>query len=264
MKIATVIVTYDKVAHAKVQMEIIKIIWKQFPHLKNVDIYHVFNGRREWYPKRYLEKKLIRVPSQPHFEGAAGMIDQGIQTVLKSGIKYDYIMVCSADVWITKPQPVAELLETMQQQQTKLATSWWHLPGLHATEWFIVERGLAEKIFPLNFGDFSYSTQVLKYVTQLVSRFPFLKPPLVEACFTLKINKGLQESSQGKSARLLNGRKFIHFQNRFVSEELGYTSQHDLKHKMEILPSDADQILAEAHAPTYLKLKAALAKFDQI
>lgn len=264
MKIATVIVTYDKVAHAKIQMEIIKILWKQFANLKHVDIFHVFNGRREWYPKRYLEKKLIRVPSQSHYEGAAGMIDQGIQAVLKSGVKYDYIMVSSADVWVTKPQSVSELLTAMQKHKTVLATSWWHMPGLHATEWFIVERGIAEKIFPLNFSDFSHSNPILKYVSRLITVFPFVKPPLVEACFTLKIHEGLQHAKTHQSARLLNGRKFIHFQNRFVSEELGYTSQHDLKHKMEILPEDVDRTLEKAQAQTYLKLKAALHKFDQI
>src|SRR3989338_1476900 len=89
-KIASIIITYNRVDEAKAQMDIIRELWQ--PIFGTIDIYHEFNGEKDWYPEKYKEDHLRRHKPMSHFLGANHMLNQGFKHVLESGKKYDYII----------------------------------------------------------------------------------------------------------------------------------------------------------------------------
>ncbi len=111
-----VISTYNRVIDAKVQMELVRNLWHKEKILKNITIYHLFNGKKEWYPKKHLENFLIRCKNPGFYEGAGLLIDTGIEKILKSKKKFDFIIVSSADVWLIKPVLLAKILKQMDKK----------------------------------------------------------------------------------------------------------------------------------------------------
>lgn len=71
------IYTYNRIDDAKINMEIIKNVWQADDYFENLEIIHAFNGKKEWYEKKYLEDKLVRIRNTWHFQGASDLIDVG-------------------------------------------------------------------------------------------------------------------------------------------------------------------------------------------
>ena len=118
LKIASIIVTYNRVEEAKAQMDIIRELWQ--PMFESVDIYHEFNGEKLCHPQKYKEDFLHRHKPMPHFVGANHMLNQGIKHVLESGNKYDYIIASSADVWFYDPKKIKEVIK--KEKKAKVET----------------------------------------------------------------------------------------------------------------------------------------------
>lgn len=222
LKIASIIITYNRISEAKAQMDIIRELWQ--PLFAQVDIYHEFNGKKDWYPKKYKEDWLHRHQPMPHFIGANHMLNQGFKHVLDSDKKYDYIIAASADVWFYDQKRLKKILLECHKRKIQLVTSLW--AGLVlGTEFFILTPALAKKVFPLNF------TQAInKY---RLFRWTYTKISIFESIFTLKVIRVLKNPNK---IYLIPGRKTVWTANRFWSPNF-YASHHDRnQRRQDVLP----------------------------
>lgn len=223
LKIASIIITYNRVDEAKAQMDIIRELWQ--PFFKNIDIYHEFNGKKQWYPKKYKENHLHYHKPMSHFLGAGHMLNQGIKHVLQSDQKYDYIIATSADAWFFDPKKLKKVILACKKKKIQLATSL--LAGVMlGTEFFILTPDLAKKVFPLRFKGL-----VKRY--RLIEWAHLSKIGIFETLFTLQMIKTLKNPNK---IYLIPGRKVVLPINRYWSPHF-YASHHDQsKRKKDILP----------------------------
>lgn len=212
LKIASVIVTYNRIDEVKAQMDIVRELWQ--PMFESVDIYHEFNGKRSWYPEKYKEDFLHRHKQMPHFLGANYMLNQGIKHALSSNKKYDYIIATSADTWFYDPKKLKKVILACHKKRFQLATSLWGLVVL-GTEFFIITPDLARKVFPLRF------TKIIDKYNLL--RWAHSKVAVLEAIFTLKVARVLKRPHK---IYLIPGRRTVWPKNRFHSPNF-YASHHD-------------------------------------
>ncbi len=223
IKLASIIITHNRVEEVKAQMDIIRELWQ--PLFESIDIYHEFNGKKAWYPKKYQEDNLYRHKPMAHFFGASHMINQGMRHVLNSGKKYDFIIVTSADVWFYDPKKLKEVILKCRRQRFQLATSLWAGIGL-STEFFILSPELAKKVFPLRFSHIIKKYGLLKWT--------YTKIAIFESIFTLKVMRVLKNPNK---IYLIPGRRAIWLKNRFYSSNF-YASHHDQrKRKKDISPN---------------------------
>lgn len=223
IKLASIIITHNRVEEAKAQMDIIRELWQ--PMFESIDIYHEFNGKKAWYLKKYQEDNLYRHKLMSHFLGANHMLNQGIKHVLSSGKKYDFIIVTSADTWFYDPGKLKKIILTCRRSQFQLATSLWAGIVL-STEFFILSPELAKKVFPVRFSQVINKNRLLKWTYTKISIF--------ESIFTLKVMKVLKNPNK---IYLIPGRRTIWPKNRFYSSNF-YASHHDQsKRKMDISPN---------------------------
>lgn len=224
IKIASVIVTYNRIAEAKAQMDIIRELWQ--PLFSQIDIYHEFNGKKKWYLSKYKEDYLHRHKQMPHFIGANYMLNQGIKHVLSSKQKYDFIIAASADTWFYEPKRLKKIILTCQKNRVHLATSLW--AGIvFSTEFFIITPELAKKVFPLKF---IYT--ISKYKFDKLAQYS--KLAILETIFTIQVMKVLKNPNR---ICLIPGRKTVWPKlNRHWSPNF-YASHHDRnQRKKDILP----------------------------
>jgi len=161
--IGVLIYTYNRVDDAKINIDIIRNVWEKSKHFKDIKIVHSFNGKGEWYPKKYLENYLVATKNSWHFQGAADLIDAGIKTFQKKHKSVDYVIVLASDTWLIKPTYVESLLNKMKRDILYLATCPWGLPERNeikdvgmAVDFFIIDLKWATKykMFPINYADF--------------------------------------------------------------------------------------------------------------
>ena len=222
LKIASLIVTYNRIGEVKAQMDIIRELWQ--PLFDSVDIYHEFNGENSWYPKKYKEDFLNRHKKMPHSIGANHMLNMGIKRILESGRKYDYIIATSADVWFYNPKKLKKIILTITKNKFQLATSLWGVIAL-GTEFFIITPDLAKKVFPIRLSLFISRSGLLKWAHSKIAIF--------ESIFTFKVMRVVKNP---KKIYLIPGRRSVLIKNRFYSPNF-YASHHDIKaRKRDLLP----------------------------
>ncbi|MBI2334493.1 hypothetical protein HYU96_01710 [Candidatus Daviesbacteria bacterium] len=212
IKLASLIITYNRVAEAKAQMDIIREAWQ--PLLDKIDIYHEFNGEKNWYPEKYQEDFLHRHKNMSHFIGANHMLNQGMKRILESGKKYDFIIATSADTWFYDPKKLKGVILTCARRRLQLATSLWFGVML-STEFFLITPELARKVFPLHFTHIINRYKPLQWAHTKISIF--------ESVFTLQVIKVLKNPNK---IYLIPGRRTIWLKNRFYSPNF-YASHHD-------------------------------------
>ncbi len=162
MNIGCLIYTYDRTDDALILMEIVREQWSKF--FPKVYITHCFNGRKSWYPKKYLEDKLIRQTNPGHFAGASNLIDAGMTHFMQVGKKenIESVVVLAADTWLLKPDYLYRLLENMRRMEKVLATTPWGMPGDDlknkgfAGDFFVINLDWAKRnrFFPINYQKF--------------------------------------------------------------------------------------------------------------
>lgn len=223
IKIASLIITHNRVDEARAQMDIIRELWQ--PMFETVDIYHEFNGKQSWYPKRYKEDFLHRHKQMSHFFGANHLLNQGFKHVLESENKYDFIIATSADAWFYDPKKLKAIILTCSKNRYQLATSLWGIMGL-GTEFFIIIPELANKIFPLRFRQILRKYKLLKWTHAKLGIF--------ESLFTLYMIKVLKNPNK---IYLIPGRRTVWPPtNRYWSPNF-YASHHDPeKRRRDIAP----------------------------
>lgn len=236
MKIASVIITYNRVIHAKIQMDIIKNLWSKEKELNNIDIYHSFNGPRNLYPKKYIENHLIRCKNPGFYEGATLLINTALSKIFKQKVNYDFIIVTSADVWLIKPAYLCNVLNKMKKKNYQLATSIWYIPNQYATEFFIISPQLAKDVFPLNLSEYKLITTLGKKSVKIRN----LQIPILEFSLANKVGKVVKKNpikygSINESVYFIPGRKYVHPLNRSYSPQIGYYSHHNLNKKISLI-----------------------------
>ncbi len=244
-RFAVIITTHQRVLDAKIAMELIRFLWQKNQNLRNIDIYHAFNGERKWYPKKYLEDVLIRREPKDHYEGAADLIDAGMKKVFSSGKQYEAIIVQSSDVFIIKPQKIVQLINTLNDKYL-LATSLWpsftFIPRYFASEFFIIKPDLARKIFPLDLPRFFMAKPWDLFLYALTKRVPILTVPKVELCLSEKILKETKSNFWSFKwldyIYLIPNRKIVWAQNRVYTQQMGYYSHHNINKKTQLISHD--------------------------
>jgi hypothetical protein len=242
MKIAVLIITFDRIEDAKINMDIITQIWSKNQIFNSIDIYHAFNGDLNNYPKPYLEKIFIHRNNLGHYQGAADLIDAGIKKIIDSNYSYDYIFVMSGDVWLIKPYKLAQILLEMENKHYLLAASLWpntfFEPTIFASEFFIISPSLARKVFPFKMKQFYQNHKLKNLLIKITKHTSIIRLPQVEVCFTSKVMDAISCSFFSlkwmKHVRLLPGREIVYGINRFYSPRLGYLSHHDLEKKKKL------------------------------
>lgn len=161
--IGVLIYTYNRIDDARINMEIIRNIWRGTKPFQDVKIVHAFSGKKEWYPKKYLENELVAIKNSWHFQGAADLIDAGVKTFERKYKNIDYVIVLASDTWLVDPGYVREILLKMKKEGSYLATCAWGLPERNsiadvgvAVDFFIIDAKWAKKykMFPIRFGNF--------------------------------------------------------------------------------------------------------------
>jgi hypothetical protein len=170
--IGVLIYTYNRTDDARINMEIIRNVWKKSKYFKNVKIIHCFNGEKKWYPEKYLEDELVIMKNTWHFQGAADLIDAGINKFNKKYRDIDYVIILAADTWLINPNYLENLLVKFWEKKSNLATCRWGLPKRNdfadvgiALDFFVVDLKWAKKyrMFPIGYKDFfeKYSDLIL-------------------------------------------------------------------------------------------------------
>jgi hypothetical protein len=184
-------------------MEIIRNVWSKSKKLE-VKIIHSFNGQKSWYAKKYLEDDLIYIKNSGHFQGAAELIDAGINIVAKKYKNTDYVIVLASDTWLIKPDYLEKILSQMESDNKCLASCPWGLPKYNdlrevgmAVDFFILNYQWAKKyeMFPVSYGDFfnKYS-DLFFYQGRSIMLEKLMFGRFIQALFReSKINVGLRQ-----------------------------------------------------------------------
>ncbi len=163
-KIRVLIYTYNRTDDARINMGIIRNEWSRLKLFKKVKIIYAYNGKKEWYPEKYLEDELVRIKNSWHFQGASDLIDAGFKTIKEKYKDLGYIIVLAADTWMIKPEYIEKIIREMSAKKLLWTTCPWGRKGQNemrdvgaATDFFIINCKWATKnrMFPLNFKIFS-------------------------------------------------------------------------------------------------------------
>lgn len=174
LNIGFLIYTYNRIDDAKINMEIIRDIWTRSKLFSDIKIIHAYNGKKGWYPKKYLEDDLVIIKNTWHFQGAAELIDSGIKKIQDKYKNIDYIIILSADTWLIKPKYVDNIIQNMNKDNLYLAACPWGLPEHNdianvgmAVDFFVIDFKWSKryKMFPINYKRFynKYSDLLLYY-----------------------------------------------------------------------------------------------------
>lgn len=192
-RLGVLITTHDRVDDARINMEIIRSLWRDSSVYSSVAIVHAHNGPREI--DRYHADLLVRQPNEAtHFRGAAALIDQGLRALNLHFPDIRYAVVLTADAWLYKPSWLDELLCKLLKESYTLASARWRIedfanrlfpsgPSLPsellptdglATDCFVVDVQWAVKwgMSPLAYGQFLDKYEDLLNYSQ---EMPFLE-----------------------------------------------------------------------------------------
>lgn len=187
-QVGVAVTTYDRIDDARCCLEILRSVWQPAP-FPELTVVHAYSGPAGRYTPK-LEDRLVRVgPSRSHYEGAAALLDAGLQALSEQSVRY--AVAFTGDVWAYRPAWVASVIEEMATSELRLAAASWRIdpaahgvirasgPGLLptdglATDFLILDLPWAFKhrLLPLDYGLFidSYA-DLLNYLQEM----PFLE-----------------------------------------------------------------------------------------
>lgn len=228
MNIAYLIISHNRITQTKAQMDLIKNLYSKYPLLSNIDLFHAYNGDSKEYPEPYIGEKIIRRENLGHFRGATDLINSGIKEILNQSKKYKYIIVASGDVWFVNPELIENTLKNMNEQNKLLCTSFWYEQQF-ATEFFIIESSLAEKVFPLDLIKFEKEHPYLYFLSKLK------KHPTVEILFRERValNTNLEND-----VIFFDGMEHISYGTRWIRKKVKYYSPHDTRRIKKVIKEE--------------------------
>lgn len=230
LKLAYIVITYDKLEHAKLQIESIRNSWQDDKRIESMYIAHIYNGSQDF--KGFgLEDTLIKTHNPGHYEGASNMIDLGVDHILNLKSDFDLLLVASADVYFVKPSLVIDRLFDMIIKDKKICTTIWSLmPFCLATEFFAITPDCAKSVFPLRYSSHYNHKETLRFQQD---GYPAVEKLMYEKYLESQNENGLQALTNG--IYLLPGRRLHYPLNRYFSKGLGYISLHDLERKKMLI-----------------------------
>lgn len=170
MKIGVLIYTYNRTDDTRINMEIIRNVWKKSEILKDVKIVHSFNGEKEWWPEKYLEDELLYLENPGHFSGAEILLNEGVKTFQEKYSDIDYVIVLASDTWLVMPEYIEKVILGMQKEEKYLGTCVWGSKervdmfkwGI-ALDFLILDLKWSRKssLFPIRFREFAEKYQEL-------------------------------------------------------------------------------------------------------
>jgi hypothetical protein len=204
MKIGVLLYTYNRTDDARINMEIIRNVWKQEPELSDVTIVHAYNGEKEWWPEKYLEDELLYLPNPGHFKGAEILLDAGMRCFAEKYPDIEHVIILAPDTWLLKPKYAADILAAMKKDEKLLATCPWGNPekdnmwniGM-AIDFAIVNAPWAMRhgLFPIRFTEF-----VEKYSEIFLYRDEII---YLERVFALRFKEAVLKSVKVPSENLI-------------------------------------------------------------
>jgi len=253
LNIGFLIYTYNRIDDAKINMEIIRDIWTKSKLFSDIKIVHAYNGKKEWYSKKYLEDDLVVMKNPGHFQGAAELIDSGIKKFQEKYKNIDYIIVIAPDTWLIKPDYISKIITKMKKKELYWATCSWGLPERNdivdvgsAVDFFIIDSKWAKKnkMFPIDYGGFNkkYSDLFLyKGGNVMLEKLIFAR--FLKAIYRqYKDNNTLKYTGLSKIFKLTD-RESVHTHidkdgfwiRKMYWSKIGLLTHHDPKPKKEIL-----------------------------
>lgn len=213
LKIGVLLYTYNRVEDVRINMEIIRGVWNAQDVLKEVKIIHAYNGKKEWWPEKYLEDELIYLPNPGHFEGADLLISEGIKLCTEKYSSLDYVIILAADTWLVKPDFLEDIIGKMASTNKYIATSVWGSNTSAdiwkqgcAIDFLILDLNWAIKgnLFPLRFKEFKE-----KYEELFLYQNQFL---YLELVFMMRYKQAIQRTVEWYSENVFSqiAEKYIH------------------------------------------------------
>ncbi len=243
LKLAVLAITYDKTEHASGLWKVFHHIWKAHEGIDAITLFHVYNGKPEWYPEKTGEDRLILRPNAGHIHGVADMLNAGMEEVLSSKEAFDFIVVCSSDAWITRPEKVIEILQEMKLYRQQLLTSRWFGWRTWASEWFAISPDLAREVFPLALTLRPEQKLFMQLGTAIHAVLPFFQIPMFEYRLSAELRSRL--ANKKKLVRSIPHRSFVWPLNRYFTREIGYISHHSLDKKHALLTPAVRQAVSK-------------------
>jgi len=247
MKLGYLIYTFDRVWDARIQMEIVRSLWEKT--FGKVYLVHAYNGKKKWYPKKYLEDKLIRQNNPGHYEGAANLIDAGMKELLKHNL--DWLVISASDTWLIKPGYIQGKIKRMAKDGNVFFACPWGTPtrndprdlGISA-DFFVLRAGweMKNKMFPARYGAFKKKyLDLARYLgARNISYEKLLFARFVSACAKEDpLNNNQLRFTVKKRLLLFEERMPIHKNenwDRFMQwPKIGLYTDHELKSKKKML-----------------------------
>ena len=203
MKIGVLIYTYNRTDDARINMEIIRNVWKKTELLRDVVIIHAFNGQKEWWSEKYLEDELLYLDNPGHFGGAEILIDGGVKCFQEKYPDLDYLITLASDTWLVMPGYVEKVILGMQKEGKYLATCAWGTkkePDMFkigmSLDFNIIDLKWATQwnLFPLRYTEFVHKySEIFSY--QDIMIFP-------ERVFALRFKQAITKSVEIPSENL--------------------------------------------------------------
>lgn len=275
LKIGLLLYTYNRTDDARINMEIIRNVWKKSELLKDVTIVHTFNGLKEWWPEKYLEDDLLDLENPGHFSGAEILINEGIKAFQTKYPDIDYVITLASDTWLVKPEYLEKVITSMQKEEKYLATCPWGTTekdnmwkiGM-ALDFNIINLKWATQfdLFPLRFNEFveKYS-EIFYYQDENI---------FFERVFALRFKQAVLKSTKLPSENLLKAvaksfvyrmteREPVHDEKQLFGikkgrkmywKDIGLLTHHDPIPKQKALKEWGLELLGE-HSNTFLNAK---------
>jgi hypothetical protein len=252
LSLAVLWISHGKATELKISQELVKNVWQRDSFFEKCVLYHVTNSSLSEYPRKYLENVLLRKKNSGHIRGAADLINAGIAALLQSSTTFDYFLIMSGDVWLSKPDQIKKILTTMKAEHSELATTLW---PLHlGTEFFIISPTAAAAIFPLDITTYLRTHPLLQALYNLTKNLPTGGIPILEMLYTEKttafFGQSLFHLVWSKKVFLLHHRPTMLGFNRFYTRQLGYYSHHNVPKKLKLFILDNSHILSSRAYPT--------------
>jgi hypothetical protein len=253
MRLVFLVYTYNRTDDAKINMELIRALWSK--EMADIKIVHAYNGDKAWYPEPHLEDDFVELDNPGHFEGAANLIDAGMDVIRQKYNEYDFTIVLAADTWLVDAVYILDILETMREKGKHVATCAWGGPKAttvfksgFAVDFFIVNNRFAWqfKMFPIDYSGFQeqYGSLLLYQTGLPVFLEKLLLARYLEASFKEHSREISRELQALNDIYLLKDREPVHtVQEEGIPKRPGYIpkmgllTHHNPEPKQAILRS---------------------------
>lgn len=239
------IYNYAHLDDVRIQQEISKKLYVE--NFGGAYLTHAYNGKRNFGYKKYLEDKFIKLNNRGHFQGAADLINAGLNFFTKNKITgLDYVLVTAADTWLLDVKFLHKLIKEMKEENKILAASSWgrsvkpEKPTGFSLDFFIIDINWNRKakLFPLNYEGFVKKFEDFFYM--------LYTQPVLESCFQYNFQKYFAKNykdneiwlQREKSFRRIVEREPVHDKNgqrQGSWPKIGLYTDPRAKEKKEVL-----------------------------